>query len=50
MSYTTLGTSISYVGAVPSEAKWSLRATLLFIVGSSLALWSLIIAAAVQLA
>ncbi len=49
MSDTTLDTGISYAGAAPAEAKWSPRKTLLFIVGSSLALWSLIISAAVQL-
>ncbi len=49
MSNTAMDTGISYAGEALAEAKWSPRKSLLFIVGSSLVLWSLIILAAVQL-
>lgn len=49
MSDTTLHTGAGYADPSPAEAKWSPRKTLLFIVGSSLTLWSLIIWAALQI-
>ena len=49
MSVTTLYPSAAYTDRAPAEAKWSPRKTLLFIVGSSLTLWGLIIWGTLQI-